>query len=282
MKRTISFFLLAMLAGGSLLYAYQNSKVLVLKSGQTIPIDGDYTIEGSNVYFKLGDGNTTLLPLDKVDMPATQTRNQAIATGKTTAKEMVKKNSNFREVKGRDYQGLSTVVSPETQEQNGYSDRGDGKYNGRKRGVYEDGVVSTDYLRRAFRDAPPSMQPTLQQIEQRFESRTFAALLILAVLIFFLSTLINLGFYFYLMSTAVMEHWFWGMFMIIGFLVGLTSYLGWSIGIFANSLVYFMATGYILVHCPGRRLNFIALLNLPIFGFILGLLTVTLGLMVTG
>lgn len=289
MKRTISFFFLVMLTGGGLLYAYQQSKVLVLKTGQTIAIDGDYSIEGQNVYFKLGDGNTTLLPLNKIDMPATEARNQAIAAGKTSAKETIQKNQNFREVKGRNYQGLSTVASPdpEAQTDTGGYDSGGGNGNGnsgtkRRRGVDEDGIVSTDYLRRAFRDAPPSMQPTLQQIERRFESRFFSVVLIFCALVFFMCSLINLGFYFYLMAIAVMNRWFWGMLMITGMLVGLTAYLGWWIGTLANLAVFLLAFGYILVECPGRRFQFLFLLLLPIISSIFCAFVLALAMMVTG
>lgn len=289
MKRTISLFLLAVLAGGGLLYAYQHSKVLVLKSGQTIAIDGNYTVEGDNVYFRLGDGKSTLLPLDKINMPATQARNEAIAAGETTAKETLQKNQHFREAKGRNYQGLRTVASPDPEAQSntggdiGTTDDDSGNSGTkRRRGVDEDGIVSTDYLRRAFRDAPPQMQPALKQVERRFESRFFAVLLIFAAVIFGLSYLINLGFYFYLMATAVTEHWFWGMFMITGTLVGLTAYLGWSIGMYANSVVFFLALAYIMIHCPGRRLNYSVLLCLPVFGLTAAILVVLFGMMVTG
>jgi hypothetical protein len=65
-------------ASWTMVFAQEDISVLVLKSGQEFPIEGEIEILMDEVQFRM-DGNIMVMPLDKVDLEATEKRNQELA-----------------------------------------------------------------------------------------------------------------------------------------------------------------------------------------------------------
>ncbi|CAM2009364.1 hypothetical protein [Acanthopleuribacter pedis] len=259
MLRLFPKLFIAVLATQLLLFAYQNpsDKILILKSGQVIGIDGDYVVQGNEVHFTLGGGQPSSISLSKVDLEKTEERNRQIAEGTTTAKETINKNSKYREIRGRNYQGLRKVVAPEPEQ-------------GQGAGGTAEGGLPTE-LREVLQQLPDDQQWMIDKLDQAFQSKLFLIVFIFVAVMGFLCQLIYMCFYFYIIAITLQDRFFWGMLMLVGLFVGFTAYLGWMIGMVANMVSWVLVLLYIVTQCHGRRGGFLFLFFLPILSTIFGI-----------
>lgn len=76
-------FLRLLLLGVFCLYGFaqNDSRVLVLKDGRSVAIRGDYEVFGNEVQFTHSNGDFMAIALSKVDLDATDRRNEVLARG---------------------------------------------------------------------------------------------------------------------------------------------------------------------------------------------------------
>lgn len=252
--------MIGLLAVNLFCFALASDKIIVLNTGQTIGIDGDYTIEGDNIYFKLGNGKTSVLPLSKIDLEKTEQRNQQIASGKTTAADMIAQKKSYKKYKGRNFQGLQKVVVPEAE---------------RKKAERRD-KVAPDVFRDAIEMLPREHRWIGEHFEKGWESGIFSFVLIAVLTAILLSNLIYLFFYFFIITVAITDRFFLGMSMLVTMVLGLTSYIGWIIGAVSSLASFVLVVFYILTQCHGSRLKYLTLLFLPVIVTLFGTLLLVL------
>ncbi|QTD52420.1 TIGR04086 family membrane protein [Sulfidibacter corallicola] len=249
-----------------------SSGVLVMKDGRMIAIRGEYEVLDQEVHFTHGSGELMVLPLSKVDLKATETRNRQIAEGTLSQDESLTNRKGFKKVKGRPNanpeQSVYVKVSGSEEESAQVEEAQNPFENQEFLEQFKDAEWAR-WLMDNLRD--PDDMPS-------WTAPVFWGLLVLLAL----SSFVSFFFQLFLMFRAFQESGLWGFGLIVSFMTQIAVSLGgmmafggtghqgmmWAgiaIGWIYNILVFL----YILLNCSGSRLKYLFLWLSPVIGMVL-------------
>ena len=238
------------------------SGLLVLKSGRVVSIRGDIEVFGDEVQFTFANGELASLPLNKVDLAATKSRNE----------EIRRKNQVAIDTANQGEPSLAEEV------ERWKSGQADGSVPGAEpaappgnQGIAT-GLPGRDDAETFSPKELADMEPWLERIYQNLQSKTYYYPMLFGAVLLVLSSLVAIILNWYLIFLGFQTGTGWGLSLLLTYLVP------WLICLPGLSLIHtILLIVYVMANCYGSRAKFLFLLFLPIL-LSIGLLVAVIAL----